>query len=98
MDHLDPILDVVGTGLGLVIAFIGLEAWMAWREVQETTKEEFFTCDKHGVFPMKATIEAPMPWGGDPQRVCPFCFDAAFKKADQLLLDEEARRGGIKPV
>lgn len=74
---------VVGVATALTVYFI-YGALSAWWETRNTPRTEFFTCDKHGAFPMKWTIEAPMPQG-DVHRVCPFCFDAAFKKAEEYV-------------
>ena len=67
-----------------VFGYIGYLATKAWQDTRESPKTEFFTCDKHGAFPMTWTMEVPLP-EGDYHRVCPFCFDEAYKKAELFV-------------
>jgi len=83
----------------LVVVLLGLAAYVvcvvirSWWETRETPKTDMFTCDKHGVFPVKYLIEMPIDDGGKPIMQCPFCYEEAFKKADERLKAEEAKRG-----
>lgn len=67
--------------------------FMGWKMTREAPKEGFYTCDKHGPFPSRILMSMPVPDGGEPVKVCPFCYDEAFKIADQRLRAEEDKRG-----
>jgi hypothetical protein len=81
---------VVLAGLTFYVLFVAIRSW--W-ETRETPKTDMFTCDKHGVFPVKYLIEMPIDDGGKPIMQCPFCYEEAFKKADERLKAEEDKRG-----
>jgi hypothetical protein len=81
---------VVLAGLTFYAVCVVLRSW--W-ETRETPKTAMFTCDKHGVFPVKYLMEMPLDDGGKPITVCPFCYEEQFKKADERLKAEEAKRG-----
>ena len=87
--HLHSALTLTALAIFLVAAVYGvILALTAWWAARESPRTEFFTCDKHGAFPMKWTIEAPMP-EGDVHRCCPFCFNEAYKKAETFVRSKE---------
>lgn len=79
----------------VVISYGVFMAIYSWFETRNTPKTEFFTCDRHGTFPVKSLILIDLGDGRHPVQQCPFCYDAAFKLADQRLKDEEAKRGAV---
>jgi len=80
---------------GCVVVYIAFAGLLAWIETRNTPKTDFFTCDRHGTFPVKSLILIDLGDGRHPVQQCPFCYDAAFKLADQRLKDEEAKRGAV---
>ena len=93
LEALAPLLLVCGLAiLSALVGYVILVATSARRETLQANKTDFFTCDKHGAFPMKWTVEVPMPDGGADYKMCLFCFEEGFKKADAALRAQEARR------
>lgn len=81
-----------------VIALVYL-AWVvlwAWRDSKDAPKSDMFTCDKHGLVPVKYVMSLPIDDGGPPHLQCPFCFEDAIKRADELMKVDEARRMKVK--
>jgi len=77
--------------LGPLAVYVLVVAFRAWIEVRSTPKVDYFTCDKHGSFPLKWAIDMPMDDGGPPHKVCCFCFQDAYKRADSIVREQEQK-------
>jgi len=87
------LMAVVVVGIG-VIAYVVVICLTAYHETKKTDKVDFFTCDKHGAFPVKLLMEIDLQDGQPPVKQCPFCLDEAYKQADARLKAEEAKHAG----
>jgi hypothetical protein len=90
-------LTLIWVSLGILAYFVLVGA-CAYFDTRNTPKTDFFTCDRHGVFPVKLLIMIDLGDGRPPIKQCPFCYEAAFKTADARLKAEEAKRGKPNPA
>jgi hypothetical protein len=76
----------------VVISYGVFMAIYSWFETRNIPKTEFFTCDRHGAFPVKLLMMIDLGDGRPPIKQCPFCYSDSFKTADARLKAEEAKR------
>jgi hypothetical protein len=74
----------------LYLAVVCIAAYYATKQTERT---EFFTCDKHGAFPVKLLMSIDLGDGRPVVQQCPFCYEEAFKKADARIRADEAKHG-----
>jgi hypothetical protein len=84
-------LTLLWVSVGIVAYFV-VVGFCAWIETRNTPKTDFFTCDRHGAFPVKLLMMIDLGDGRPPIKQCPFCYSDSFKTADARLKAEEAKR------
>lgn len=85
-------LVVLIAALGLLVIAPIVEGYL---DTRNAPRADMFECEKHGLFDAKYIMLIDLQDGGKPVQQCPFCYEDAFKKADEELKKREAMRVGV---
>ena len=67
-----------------VVVYVVAVRWDVLNDVKNAPRTEMFICAKHGAFPAKYAISAPVPTTEKPVQLCPMCMEDSEKKAREL--------------
>lgn len=76
---------IIGLAILLIAAiYFAIVRWDVLNDVKNAPRTEMFLCNKHGAFPAKYAIEAPVPSTEKPVKICPMCMEDSENKARAL--------------